>query len=171
MKKAAEHLKYGDPLDRQTQVSCMIDENNARRAEAWVKEAVDTGARLICGGRREGSYYEPTILTNTNSKMKVNAEEVFGPVICIEKYNGDIAEAVYQINDTRFGLQCGVFTDSLSELDYIFAHAEVGGVLHNEVPTLRFDHMPYGGVKDSGLGREGVKYAMLDMMEAKMLVK
>ncbi|MBA3663080.1 MAG: aldehyde dehydrogenase family protein [Bacteroidetes bacterium] len=171
MKKAAEKLKAGDPLDVKTQVSCMIDEENAKRVEAWVNEAVKQGAKLVCGGKRKGSSFEPTILTNTTSKMKVNAEEVFGPVICIEKYNGEIEDAVEKINDTKFGLQCGVFTDSVKELDYVFNNCEVGGVLHNEVPTMRFDQMPYGGVKESGLGREGVKYAILDMMEPKVLVK
>jgi len=171
MRIAATRLKDGDPLNPKTQVSCMIDEENAKRVEDWVNEAIKQGAKLICGGKRKGSSYEPTILTNTNHKMKVNAEEVFGPVVCIEKYNGKIEEAVEKINDTKFGLQCGVYTDSVKELDYVFKNCDVGGVLHNEVPTLRFDQMPYGGIKDSGLGREGVKYAIMDMMEPKVLVK
>jgi glyceraldehyde-3-phosphate dehydrogenase (NADP+) len=171
MKAGAENLKYGDPLKGSTGISSMIDEENARRVESWVKEALKQGAKLICGGKRKGSFFEPTILTHTTSKMKVSAEEVFGPVICIEKYNGEIEDAVDHINNTRFGLQCGVFTDSVRELDYVYKHANVGGVLHNEVPTLRFDQMPYGGIKDSGLGREGVRYAIHDMMEAKVLVK
>lgn len=171
MKKATSKLISGDPLNSNTQVSCLIDEDNAKRVEEWVKEAVHLGAKLMCGGKRNGSFYEPTILTGTTSKMKVSAEEIFGPVTCIEKYNGKIEDAVSKINDTRFGLQCGIFTDSISELDYAFKNCEVGGVLHNEVPTLRFDQMPYGGIKDSGLGREGVKYAIMDMMEAKVLVK
>ena len=103
--------------------------------------------------------------------MKVYDEEVFGPVICIERYAGTIEDAVKKINDTKFGLQCGVFTDSVYELDYTFRNCEVGGVIHNDVPTLRFDQMPYGGIKESGLGREGVNYAIRDMMEAKVLVK
>jgi glyceraldehyde-3-phosphate dehydrogenase (NADP+) len=171
MKAACEKLKSGDPLDPKTNVSVMIDETNAQRVENWVKEAVKQGAKLITGGKRKGSFVEPTILSNTTHRMKVNAEEVFGPVICIEKYDGTIANAVEKINDSHFGLQCGVFTDSVAELDYVFRNAEVGGVLHNEVPTLRFDQMPYGGLKDSGLGREGVKYAIHDMLEARILVK
>jgi acyl-CoA reductase-like NAD-dependent aldehyde dehydrogenase len=171
MRKETERLKYGDPLDESTRISPMIDEENARRVEEWVNESVKGGARLICGGKREGAYYHPTILTNTRTDMKICAEEVFGPVITIESYGGDIAEAVDKINDTRFGLQCGIFTDSVAELDYVFNHADVGGVIHNNVPTLRFDQMPYGGIKESGLGREGVKYAIRDMMEAKVLVK
>jgi glyceraldehyde-3-phosphate dehydrogenase (NADP+) len=103
--------------------------------------------------------------------MKVYCEEVFGPVVCIEKYNGSIEQAVQKVNDSKFGLQCGVFTNNIQELDYCFKHLEVGGVIHNDVPTLRYDHMPYGGIKDSGLGREGVKYAIMDMLEAKILVK
>lgn len=171
MKKEAKNLKYTDPLSEKAKLSCMIDEDNAKRVEKWVNEAIKQGAKLICGGKRKNSFYEATILTNTTSKMKVNAEEVFGPVICIEKYNGKIEDAVEKINDTKFGLQCGIFTDSISELDYAFKNCEVGGVLHNEVPTLRFDQMPYGGIKESGLGREGVKYAIMDMMEAKVMVK
>jgi glyceraldehyde-3-phosphate dehydrogenase (NADP+) len=149
----------------------MIDEENAIRVEKWVNEALDDGPKLVYGGKRDRVFYPATILTDTNAGMKVNSEEVFGPVICIEKYNGDIADAVKKINDTRFGLQCGVFTDSVKELDYVFSHVEAGGIIHNEMPTLRFDHMPYGGVKDSGLGREGVRYAMMDMLEPKILVK
>lgn len=171
MKTETEKLQKGNPLKKSTQISSMIDEENARRVENWVKEALAAGAKLVCGGSRRGSFYEPTILTNTTNVMKVNCEEVFGPVICIETYDGNIEDAVEKINDTRFGLQCGVFTDSVRELDYVFTNVEAGGILHNEVPTLRYDQMPYGGVKDSGLGREGVKYAMMDMLEAKVLVK
>lgn len=171
MKKETEKLKKADPLSNETKFSCMIDEENALRVEQWVIEAIKQGAKLVCGGKRKGSFYQATILTNTNQKMKVNAEEVFGPVICVESYNGKIEDAVKKINDTKFGLQCGIFTDSISELDYAFINCKVGGVIHNEVPTLRFDQMPYGGIKESGLGREGVKYAMMDMLEAKVLVK
>jgi acyl-CoA reductase-like NAD-dependent aldehyde dehydrogenase len=171
MRKETKNLIVGDPLKQETKLSVMIDEENAIRVEKWVNEAIQQGAKLICGGKRKGSFFEATILTNTKKGMKVYDEEVFGPVICIEKYNGKIEDAVKKINDTKFGLQCGVFTDSVSELDYAFKHCEVGGVIHNNVPTLRFDQMPYGGIKESGLGREGVKYAIQDMMEAKVLVK
>jgi glyceraldehyde-3-phosphate dehydrogenase (NADP+) len=164
-------LKYGDPLADDTEISSMIDEENAKRVEDWVNEAIKQGAELLCGGKRNGTYYEPTVLTNCSTQMKVCSEEIFGPVICLETYSGKIEDAVQQLNDSKFGLQCGVFTDSVAELDYCFRYIDVGGVIHNDVPTLRFDHMPYGGVKESGLGREGVKYAILDMMEAKVLVK
>ncbi|MDP2386612.1 MAG: aldehyde dehydrogenase family protein [Bacteroidota bacterium] len=169
--KQTRTLQNGDPLDEATDISSMIDEENAIRVEQWIAEAIQQGATLLCGGKRNGTFVEPTILTNCNNSMKVYAEEVFGPVVCIEKYSGNISEAVKKINDTKFGLQCGVFTDSLAELDYCFNHIEVGGVIHNNVPTVRFDHMPYGGIKESGLGREGVRYAMMDMLEAKVLVK
>lgn len=165
------HLSFGNPLKPETEISDMIDEENAIRVENWINEAVAAGAKLLCGGHRTGKYIEPTVLTHTNSNMKVNAEEVFGPVVCLESYNGTIADAVSVVNNTRFGLQCGIFTDSIEELNYCFNHADVGGVIHNEVPTLRFDHMPYGGVKDSGIGREGVKYAIMDFLEARVLVK
>ncbi len=163
-------LKYGNPIDTTTDVSNMIDEENAIRVETWIDEAIQQGAQLICGGKRNGTYVEPTILINCNNTMKVYAEEVFGPVICINSYN-TIDEAINLANDTKFGLQCGVFSNSISELNKCFQQIEVGGVIHNHVPTLRYDHMPYGGVKESGLGREGVKYTMLDMLEPKVLVK
>lgn len=170
LKTGTLKLNYGNPIDTTTDVSNMIDEENAIRVENWIKEAIQQGAQLICGGNRKGSYIEPTILISCNNTMKVYAEEVFGPVICINFYN-TIEEAIDLANDTKFGLQCGVFTNSISELDKCFQQIEVGGVIHNHVPTLRYDHMPYGGVKESGLGREGVKYAMLDMLEPKVLVK
>jgi glyceraldehyde-3-phosphate dehydrogenase (NADP+) len=171
MKAETVKLSYGDPLKNETRLSCMIDEENAKRVESWVNEAVQQGAKLVCGGKRDGVFYTATILTGTNAKMKVSAEEVFGPVICIEKYDGNINDAVKKINDTKFGLQCGVFTDSVKELDAAFNGCRVGGVIHNDMPTLRFDHMPYGGIKESGLGREGVKYAIHDMLEPRILVK
>jgi glyceraldehyde-3-phosphate dehydrogenase (NADP+) len=164
-------LKYGDPLSEETEISSMIDEENAKRVEDWVNEAINQGANLLHGGKRNGTYCEPTILSNCTTDMKVCGEEVFGPVVCLEKYNGKIEDAVQKLNDSKFGLQCGVFTDSVTELDFCFRHIDVGGVIHNDVPTMRFDHMPYGGIKESGLGREGVKYAIYDMMEAKVLVK
>lgn len=170
LKAATLKLKYGNPIHHTTDISHMIDEENAIRVEAWVKEALKQGAKLICGGKRKGSYMEPTILTNCNPTMKVYAEEVFGPVVCINAYD-TLDEAIEMANDTTFGLQCGVFTDSVTELDQCFTRIEVGGIIHNHVPTLRFDQMPYGGVKESGLGREGVKYAIMDMMEPKVLVK
>ncbi len=163
-------LKSGDPAMPETEFSSMIDKDNAIRVEKWVNEALADGAGLICGGKREGTWYAPTLLTNTNETMRVCSEEVFGPVVTLEPFN-HFEAAVEFINNTRFGLQAGVFTNDIREMDYAFAHLEVGGVIINDVPTFRVDHMPYGGVKDSGLGREGVKYAMLDMLEPRILVK
>lgn len=168
--EAAARLKQGDPLDQATEVSAMIDQENADRVEKWISDAVQAGAQVLHGGKKQGAFVEPTILTNTNTKMKVNCEEVFGPVVIVEKIK-DIEEGIQKINDTRFGLQCGVFTGSINEMDRCFEALEVGGVILNDVPTLRLDHMPYGGVKDSGLGREGVKYAIMDMLEPRILVK
>lgn len=171
MVQLAKKLNFGNPLKQDTDISDMIDETNAIRVENWINEAKNLGATLLCGGKRTGKFVEPTILTDTNNSMKVYKEEVFGPVICIESYSGSIANAIKKINDSKFGLQCGVFTDSVEELDLCFKEIEVGGIIHNDVPTIRFDQMPYGGVKDSGLGREGVKYAIQDMLEARVLVK
>lgn len=171
MKQETLKLNTGNPTSEITDISYMIDEGNAIRVEEWINEAVNSGAKLICGGRRKGAYVEPTILTGTTKEMKVNSEEVFGPVICVESYDGNISNAIEKINYSRFGLQCGVFTDSIQELNQCFNEIETGGIIHNDVPTLRFDHMPYGGIKDSGLGREGIRYAMMDMLEPKILVK
>lgn len=163
-------LKTGNPKDMNTDITAMIDEKNALRVENWVNEAVDNGAKLLYGGKRNSAMIEPTILSNTNSEMKVCCCEIFGPVVVLESYS-DFTSAVSQVNSSRFGLQAGVFTDSITEMDYAFNHLVVGGVMINEVPTFRVDHMPYGGVKDSGLGREGVKYAIFDMLEPRIMVK
>ncbi len=170
MKAATLALKTGSPLDADTDVSVMIDEANAIRVETWIAEAIANGARLVCGGQRAGAYVSPTILTHVNPNDKVYAEEVFGPVICIESYNGRIEDAIAKVNNSRYGLQAAVFTDSVQELKACFEGLEVGGVIHNAMTTTRFDHMPYGGIKDSGLGREGVKYAMQDLLEPRILV-
>ncbi|MDQ3112416.1 MAG: aldehyde dehydrogenase family protein, partial [Bacteroidota bacterium] len=168
--EGASKLKTGDPSDAATEIAEMIDEENAKRVETWVNEAVSSGAKVLLRGKRNGSFYPPTVLTQTNRTMKVNCEEVFGPVVLLEPYE-HFENAIAQINDSKFGLQAGVFTNEISELDKAFKEIEAGGVIHNDVPTFRVDHMPYGGIKDSGLGREGVKYAMMDMLEAKILVK
>lgn len=170
LKSAAEGLQTGDPTNEATQFSSMIDEKNALRVESWVEEAVDAGATLVTGGVRKGTFYAPTILTDVPKGTKVYREEVFGPVVVVEKFE-TFDEAVGLINDGDFGLQAGVYTQDVSEIAQAFNDIEAGGVIHNNVPTFRVDHMPYGGVKQSGLGREGVKYAMLDMLEPKILVQ
>jgi len=168
--KAVNLLKPGAPMDPLTDISAMIDENNAIRVEEWVNEAITGGAQLICGGKRQGRFYPPTVLTATHKNMKVCALEVFGPVVTLEKYI-NFQSAVDAINDSRYGLQAGVFTNTIDEMNQAFNQLEVGGVIINDVPTFRVDHAPYGGIKDSGLGREGVRYAIMDMMEAKILIK
>jgi len=169
-KKATEALKYGDPKDAETDVSVMIDQANADRVETWVQEAVDKGAAVLCGGRKEGGFYLPTLITNVTNDMKVCAEEIFGPVVTLDSFT-TIEEAVEKVNSSKFGLQASVFTNSVSDTDYAFNNLNVGGVILNDMPTFRADHMPYGGVKDSGLGREGIRYAIMEMMEARILVK
>ncbi len=163
-------INSGNPEDASTEISSMIDEENAKRVDIWVNEAIASGAKLLCGGKRAETFYPATILTNTNVSMKVNCEEVFGPVVILESYD-TFENAIQLINETKFGLQAGVFTNEISEMEMAFKEIETGGVILNDVPTFRVDHMPYGGIKDSGLGREGIKYAILDMMEAKILVK
>ncbi len=170
MVEKTKKLAYGDPLSDKTEITSMIDEQNAERVEEWVNEAKAEGAEILCGGKRNGSYYEPTILINTKPGMKVNKLEIFGPVITIEPYN-DFISAVNSVNNSDFGLQTSVFTNSISEMDYAFENIESGSVIINSATIFRMDHMPYGGVKDSGTGREGVKYAIHDMMEPKLLVK
>ena len=168
--EAVKSLKIGKAEDSDTDISAMIDEENAIRVEQWVKEAEQAGAEILCGGKRNGNVYEPTILTNTNKTMHVCCSEIFGPVVTVERFS-EFTEAIEFINDSDYGLQAGVFTNSISEMDLAFKELEVGGVVINDVPTFRVDHMPYGGIKDSGFGREGVKFAIAEMMEAKLLVK
>ncbi len=163
-------LKAGNPMGPSTDITVMIDEANAERVENWINEAVKDGAKVLVGGKRENSFVPPTVLTNTKETMKVCEAEIFGPVVVIEPVK-TFAEAVERINFGRFGLQAGVFTDSISEMNLAINQLKVGGVMINDVPTFRVDHMPYGGIKDSGLGREGIKYAIMDMMEPKLLVK
>lgn len=165
-----KRLNFGAPDDSKTDISSMIDEENAVRVQEWVNEAVADGAKILLGGKRKGSYYEPTIITNTKHQMKVCALEVFGPVVTIEKYS-EYSEAISHINGSEYGLQAGVFTNNISELNQALNELEVGGVIINDVPTFRVDHMPYGGIKNSGFGREGVKYSIFEMLEPKLLVK
>jgi len=163
-------LKTGDPMLPETEISSMIDEGNAIRVESWVKEAIQGGAKVLTGGLRRGAFYFPTVLSDTRKEMKVCSHEIFGPVITLEPFV-EFADAIDFVNEGRFGLQAGIFTNNLDEMNASFQGLEVGGVIINDVPTFRVDHMPYGGVKDSGQGREGIKYAMMDMMEPKILVK
>lgn len=169
LKQEVSQLKPGDPLDPTVTFGPMIDTGNAERVESWVQEAVDGGAQLITGGKRNGAFYEPTILTGVGSDKKVVCEEAFGPVLVVEPYS-DFYQAVETINDSDFGLQAGVFTNQMDKAMRAFNRLEVGGVVINDVPTFRVDNMPYGGVKDSGFGREGLKYSIEEMTEIKLLV-
>jgi glyceraldehyde-3-phosphate dehydrogenase (NADP+) len=163
-----QKLIVGDPLDEETDVGPLISEAAARRAEAWYEEAVASGARLLCGGKRQGALLPPTVLTGTRPEQRVNCQEVFAPVVTVEPYE-DFAEAVARVNDSPYGLQAGVFTRDAKLLFMAFEELAVGGVIAGDVPSFRMDHMPYGGVKDSGLGREGLRYAIEEMTERKIL--
>ncbi|OGQ57299.1 MAG: aldehyde dehydrogenase [Deltaproteobacteria bacterium RIFCSPLOWO2_02_FULL_53_8] len=161
-------LKSGDPLDETTDIGPMIEEAAAARTEGWVREAVAQGASLLVGGGRTGAFMEPTVLTGTRPSMKVCGEEVFAPVATLEQYN-TFEEAVVDVNRGLYGLQAGVFTRDMGRILYAFEHLEVGGVIANDIPTYRVDNMPYGGVKMSGFGREGIRYAMEEMTEMRLL--
>jgi acyl-CoA reductase-like NAD-dependent aldehyde dehydrogenase len=165
-----EKLKFGDPLDPSTDISVMIDKENADRVENWVTESIEEGANVLSGGKKQGTFFEPTVLTNTKKEMKVCSLEIFGPVVTLEKFSG-FQEAIDLVNDSKYGLQAGVFTNLVSEMNMAFNNLQVGGVIINDIPTFRVDHMPYGGIKESGLGREGVKYAIQEMLEPRLLVK
>ncbi len=166
---ATRELHLGNPMDESTDVGPLIRESDALRAESWVKEAVAEGATLLCGGNRQGSLLEPTVLTNTRPEMFVNCREIFAPVVTVEAYE-DFNDALEQVNDSPFGLQAGILTRDAQRIFTAFNELEVGGVVAGDVPTFRIDHMPYGGIKDSGLGREGVRYAIEEMTEPKLLV-
>ncbi|ALA60676.1 aldehyde dehydrogenase family protein [Nitrospira moscoviensis] len=162
-------LKAGDPTDDATVVGPLIDQTAAQRVESWIGEAVAQGARVLLGGKRMGSVVEATVLANVKPDMKVSCQEVFGPVVTVTPYR-QLTEAIEALNQSDYGLQAGVFTQDINRIFHAFRRLEVGAVLANEIPTFRADHMPYGGVKDSGLGREGVPSAIEEMTEPKLLV-
>jgi glyceraldehyde-3-phosphate dehydrogenase (NADP+) len=160
-------VKYGDPFDEDVIVGPMITDADAKRVEDWVDEAVKAGAKILIGGKREGSFYQPTILTNTAPEMKVNSMELFAPVVTLEKIDS-FEEGIRQINNSVYGLQAGVFTSNLQNALAAYEKIEAGGVIINDYPTFRVDNMPYGGVKESGFGREGIRYAIEEMTELKL---
>ena len=162
-------LKAGDPLAEETSLGPIISEREAERIETWIGEAVDGGARLLYGGGRSGAFVEATLLEKVRPDHRVSCQEVFGPVVVLSRYS-DFADALVSVNDSAFGLQAGVFTNDLEHALTAWNELEVGGVIINDVPSLRVDNMPYGGVKESGLGREGVRYAMEEMTEIRLLV-
>ena len=165
----ARSLKAGDPLDPETQIGPMVDEAAANRTERWVREAVDAGAKVLLGGRADGTFFPPTILTDVPLDAQVCSKEVFAPVVVAFPFR-DFDEAIRGVNDSLYGLQTGVFTNDLGHAWRAFEELEVGGVIVNDVPTYRIDHMPYGGAKDSGLGREGLRWAIEDMTEMRIMV-
>jgi len=166
--KAVSHLKMGDPLDEKTDMGPLIDEAAAKRVESWIEEAKQKGALVLCGGKRKNNFIEPTVLTQVTPDMKVCHEEIFGPVVNLISFKN--LEDVYRsINQLPYGLQAGIFTNTIQTVFQAYERIEVGSLIHNDIPTFRVDHMPYGGIKDSGYGREGIKYAMEQMTESRML--
>jgi glyceraldehyde-3-phosphate dehydrogenase (NADP+) len=162
-------LRTGDPGDEKTDVGPLISRADAERAESWIAEAVAGGARVLAGGRRDGSFLQPTVLADTRPEMKVNCLEIFAPVVTVIPFDR-FEEAIEIVNASRYGLQAGVFTRDAGQAWKAFDLIEAGGVMIDDVPTFRVDHMPYGGVKESGSGREGLKYAIEEMTEPKLLV-
>ena len=162
-------LVSGDPKDRNVFIGPMISEGEAKRLDTWIQEAVAKGATLLCGGKRDGAMLEASLLEGVDRNTKLNIEEAFGPVAFLIKFS-DFNEALDVVNDSKFGLQAGIFTRDLFKMFDAWDRLEVGGVVINDVPSYRVDNMPYGGVKESGLGREGVRFAMEDMTEIRNLV-
>jgi acyl-CoA reductase-like NAD-dependent aldehyde dehydrogenase len=163
------NLVEGDPLDKNTFIGPMIAESEAKRLESWVNEAVDVGGSLLCGGKRDGAMLSATILENVPADCDVNSEEAFGPVSVLSQFT-DFDEALESVNNSQFGLQAGIFTRDIYKAHKAWDVLDVGGVVIGDVPSWRVDNMPYGGVKESGLGREGIRYAIEDMTEIRLMV-
>jgi len=169
MKLAVEKLIVGSPLDLKTDISALISKKDVLRIDQWVKNSLEDGARLITGGNVISErIYSPTILANVSNTCEVSCNEVFGPVVAVNSFK-DFDEAINEVNNSRYGLQAGIFTENLKRALYATKKLHVGGVLVNDVPTFRVDLMPYGGVKESGYGREGIKYAIQEMTEMKLI--
>jgi acyl-CoA reductase-like NAD-dependent aldehyde dehydrogenase len=162
-------LRTGDPMDPEVDVGPVIDHDSLEKISSWVDEAVQGGAEILIGGKREDPFYAPTVLSKTSAGMKVRQQEIFGPVVTLESYSS-FEEALALANETRYGLQAGVFTSDLGRIMLAHRDLEVGGVIVNDVSSFRADQMPYGGSKDSGTGREGLRYAMDEMTERRVLV-
>jgi acyl-CoA reductase-like NAD-dependent aldehyde dehydrogenase len=166
---ASKKLKTGDPKDESTFIGPIISEIEAKRIETWIQSAVNSGAKVLCGGKRHGSIIEPTILEDVPRTEKVCALEAFGPVAVLSKFS-DFDKALDTINDSIYGLQAGIFTKDIYKAHKAWNKLDVGGVVIGDSPSWRVDHMPYGGVKNSGIGREGIRFAMEDMTEIKLLI-
>ena len=166
---AAAALKTGNPKNEDTFIGPMISEKEAQRLDGWIQEAAQQGARVLCGGKRDGNMLEATVLENVPDAAQLSCQEAFGPVALLSKFS-DFEQALETVNNSDFGLQAGVFTRDHYKAMMAWDRLDVGGVLIGDVPSWRVDHMPYGGVKDSGLGREGIRYAINDMTEIRLLV-
>ena len=164
-----EEALWGYPADPEVVCGPLIDTENVERILEWIEEAKAHGARLLCGGERHGSIVTPAVLADVDPTLRMAAEEAFGPVVVLDTYN-NLDEAIAKVNDSRYGLQAGIFTRNTDNVFKAFNEIEVGGLIHNDYPTFRVDPMPYGGVKDSGFGREGLRYAIEEMTEPKLLV-
>jgi len=165
---ATKKLKMGDPLKEETDIGPMITLEAAKQTEEWVGEGVENGARILCGGKRDGVMFEPTILEKVKPELRISWLEAFAPVVVVYPYK-DFAEALKGVNYSIYGLQAGIFTNDLKKAFLAFEELDVGGVIINDIPTFRIDHMPYGGMKESGFGREGLKYAIEEMTELKLM--
>ena len=163
-----QQLRVGDVLDEKTDIGPMIDQGAAERVERWIAEAVAAGAKVALGGKRTGMFFEPTVLVNTKPEMKVNSEEVFAPLVTVTPYTS-VRDAIAWANASPYGLQAGVFTTNLQTMFKAHAELDVGAVNGNDIPGFRVDRLPYGGAKASGLGREGVRYAIEEMTEQRVL--
>jgi succinate-semialdehyde dehydrogenase/glutarate-semialdehyde dehydrogenase len=168
LKTETSKLRIGHPYEESTDISSLIDEKAAIRVEAWIREAVDAGSDLLSGGKRRYATIEPTILANVPETARISCEEVFGPVVAIYRYK-DLDNAIRRVNNTPYGLQAGIFTSNIERAFRSARQLQMGGVLINDIPMFRMDHMPYGGAKHSGLGREGPRYAMEEMTETKII--
>jgi acyl-CoA reductase-like NAD-dependent aldehyde dehydrogenase len=166
--KETEKIVFGDPFDEKTVVTSLINKKSQQRIMEWIEEAVNRGSKVLTGGVMKGNGIAPTVLQNVPDDCSVSCQEVFGPVVIIDEVEND-AEALKKMNNSEFGLNAGVYTNDLIQAMEMAHQLEVGQVLINDVPTTRFDHMPYGGVKSSGYGYEGVKYAIKEMMQMKMI--
>jgi len=162
-------LKVGDPKDPDTVVGPLIDAANADRVLSWISEAKAAGARILSGGTKQGNVVAPTVVADAEKSLKVSCQEVFGPVVTLSRYR-DLEEAVSAADDSSYGLQAGVFTHDIRLIRLAARRLHVGGIMVNEVPTMRVDNMPYGGTRDSGIGREGPRYAMHEMSEPRLIV-
>ncbi|WP_246946170.1 aldehyde dehydrogenase family protein [Bacillus pinisoli] len=167
--EATSKLKLGDSMDPSTDVSALISPSDVERVQEWIQEAVHQGAKVAIGGERTGNILHPTVLLDVPNESKVSCQEAFAPVVLINKVSS-VEEAIQYVNNSQFGLQAGVYTENIHTALDAAETLEVGGVLINDIPTFRVDHMPYGGVKESGTGREGIKYAIEEMTELKLVI-